>query len=144
MHTIPSKIHRRAALFAVCLIGASTLLLISGASKAQAYGRDADGTRHQARNQALGSTQRDTLNPPSDGVDWRSFKVTAPKNITVSLRHKPEAAKVTVTIVDSTGATVASGSSSRGAVSVTSLLKSGLYYISVSSNQGVSYSITVQ
>lgn len=138
------KIHRRAALFAVCLIGASTLMLWGGARSAQAYGRDADGTRHQARNQALGSTQRDTLNPPSDGVDWRSFKVTAPKNVTISVRHKPESANVQVTIVDSTGATVASGSSNRGAVSVSSQLKSGLYYISVSSNQGVSYSITVQ
>lgn len=128
----------------LAVVGVSSLLLVGGAAKAYAFGRDADGSRPQARHQEIGTTQRDTLNPPRDAVDWRSFKVTDDKPVSVVVRHKPEAISLNVELVDASGQTVASAKSVRGAATLSATLKPGLYYISVSAGQGVSYSIAIQ
>ena len=128
----------RAGLYSAALCG----LLI--ASPALAESRDADGSRLQARSIALGSTQRDTLSPPRDNTDWLSFKVPAGANVTISLNHKPETASVQLSLTDARGQSVASSTSQRGAASLRQRLEPGIYYLSISSNTNVSYSVTVQ
>lgn len=111
---------------------------------AVAYARDADGSRLAARNVGLGTTSSDTLTPPSDSVDWRAIKLTAPKGVNFGLQIKPSGATATVSVVDSRGAQVAQASTSKGVASLTKKLGAGVYYISVSSNDRVAYRLSVR
>lgn len=118
------------------------VLLFSSLAVGEA--RDADGSRLQARSIKLSSTQRDTLLPPRDSVDWRSFKVTADGSILISVSHKPAKASVRVSLTDARGSQLGSASSSSGSASIRKTLKPGVYYVSVSSGDKVSYSISVK
>ena len=108
-----------------------------------AEARDADGSRLQASSVSLGSSSRDTLSPPHDRADWRSFKVKATQRVSLSVSSKPAKASVQLSLLDARGNRVASASSADGAASLSSSLEPGLYYVAVSASEKVSYSLNV-
>ena len=128
----------------VLLAGTLVGGVLLSSSLAIGEARDADGSRLQARSIKLSSTQRDTLLPPRDSVDWRSFKVTTDGAVLISVSHKPASASVQVSLTDARGSQLGSSSSSNGTASIRKTLKPGVYYISVSSSDKVSYSISVK
>lgn len=115
-----------------------------GALDAMAFGRDTDGSRMQARHVSLGSTIRDNLMPPKDRVDWRAFKVTRAKSVTIAGQHKPAGARMVIALVNSRGQQVASATSNGGKVTLSQMLKPGVYYFSVSSDARMSYRLNVR
>ena len=108
-----------------------------------ARSRDADGSRLQARHCSLGDTINDSLSPPRDSVDWRSFRVTEGKRVSVTLTHKPVKGRVTLTLVSSAGGELGRSTSRSGSASLQQL-KPGVYYVSVASGQSVKYSLSVR
>ncbi len=109
-----------------------------------ARSRDADGSRLQARHVTLGDTIKDSLNPPRDRVDWRSFRVTDGKTVRLSLSHQPVKGRVTLTLVSSAGGELGRATSREGAASLAQKLKPGVYYVSVASGKRVKYSLSVR
>ncbi len=125
------------------LIISGTLLSLVVVTSAFAQGRDADGSRLQAKTIKMSSTQRDTLLPPRDRIDWRSIKVASNTKVTFSVKHKPIKASVKLLLTDARGNQVATASSSKGSAAISQTLKPGVYYIAVSSSAKVSYSLSV-
>ena len=113
------------------------------ATQVMASARDADGARVQARSIALGSSQSDTLMPPRDRVDWRSFKVERGGGVTVAITH-PNGVSVSVALSNSRGETLATATSSKGRASLSRTLEPGIYFVSVSSTQKARYEIAVR
>jgi hypothetical protein len=109
-----------------------------------ARSRDADGSRLQARHVALGDTIKDSLSPPRDREDWRSFRVTEGKSVKLSLSHQPTKGRVTLTLVSSNGGELGRATSREGAASLAQKLKPGVYYVSVASASRVKYSLSVR
>lgn len=133
--------------YASCRRAVSVLMVaavLTASLGAVAYARDADGSRLAALHVALGTTSSDTLNPPTDTIDWRAIKLTAPRGVNVGLQVKPSAAVAVLSVVDSRGAQVARVSSSNGVASITEKLGAGVYYVSVSSNDRVAYRLSVR
>jgi hypothetical protein len=124
------------------LIGAAALLILGAPSRADGMARDADGTRMQARVQGLGSTQQDSLQPPIDRVDWRTFKLANDAPVTITVRAQPAQIPVQVQLTDGRGNVLLSGGKPGGDV-LRRQLTSGLYYVSVGANARVSYSISI-
>ncbi len=141
LHTLLTSSRALGWMGLAVFVGAGLLL---GASSATANARDSDGSRLQASSMSLGSTKRDTLVPPRDRADWRSFKVTSKGNVSISLTHKPAKATVSVALTDARGKSVTSASSNKGSASIRQPLSPGIYYVSVSSGSKVSYSLTVK
>lgn len=135
-----SHIKRAAALGLALVIAVG---FVTSTTDAQAVARDADGSRMQARAIKLGSTQRDTLRPPSDRIDWRSVKLSKASRLSVSVSHDGEGA-VAIRLTDSRGQAKGSATTRKGRGAVSAELAPGIYYISVSSKAPVSYSITVR
>lgn len=139
--------HARQTIPRLCT-GAVALAVIGAGvfahQSAEAYGRDADGSRMQARHVNLNSTARDTLMPPKDRVDWRAFKVTSVRSISMSAQHKPASAQLNLRLVNSRGQQVGSASSRGGATSMSQMLKPGVYYLATSSNARVSYRLSIR
>ncbi len=129
------------AVLSVLAIGA---LCVVGGAEVEANARDADGSRMQARAMKLGQTQKDTLMPPRDRVDWRSFKLDKAQSVSVSVKGKPASATVRVELTDSRGSSVQSTSFSGGSATLNADLEPGVYYVSVSASARVSYSISAR
>ena len=127
---------------ALALAGAAWLVVTPRTGFAEA--RDADGSRMQARSMMLGSSQSDSLAPPRDGVDWRSFKVSGAKAIKISLSHTPASASLSLSLTDARGTSVASASSSAGKVTLAKTLQPGIYYLSVSARARADYTLRVE
>ena len=128
----------------VLMLAVSAGVLGGMVSVASAVARDADGARMQARTIKVGETQKDSLRPPSDQVDWRSLKVSEAGNVTVSLSHAAKQGPVSLRLTDSRGQSRGAATSARGSASIGAELKPGIYYISVSSKTSVSYSLSVR
>ncbi len=127
------------------LLLASITLLAVFAAEATAFasGRDADGSRMQARPHDLGSTDKDSLNPPADSVDWRYVRLVSRADVTFELQTDASA-KLAFTLTDAKGKTVARGTTARGRFQAKRTLDPGLYYISVSGDQSAEYQISVR
>ena len=119
----------RAATLGVALFVAGSVM--GGTTHVEANARDADGSRMQARAIKLGTTQRDTLRPPSDRVDWRSVKLSKATRLSVTVSHKGDNA-VQLRLTDSRGQAKGSATSRKGRGAVSASLEPGIYYISVS------------
>ena len=128
----------------VAALGLAVIGIMATSTAIYAYGRDADGSRMQARSHALGSSKADRLNPPTDSVDWRYVRLKAAQKVTVSVTNVPKDVALSLLITDAVGKPVASQRSAKGAVAITRELKPGLYYISVSSNTAVKYTISIR
>jgi hypothetical protein len=132
----------RAACGACALLAASALL-IAAPSSADGMARDADGSRMQARVQALRTTQQDSLQPPIDRVDWRTFKLANDAAVSVIVRSSPAQIPVQVQLTDGRGNVLVSGGKA-GGDTLRRQLSAGLYYVSVSASARVDYSITIE
>ena len=113
-------------------------------SPAVARPRDVDGSRMQARHCSVGDTLEDSLNPPRDRVDWRSFRVTDAKTVRVSLSHKPAKGRAVLTLVSSSGGELGRTTTRAGKASLSQALKPGVYYIAVSSGEKLEYSLSLK
>ena len=119
-------------------------LLFAHMSVAGAFGRDADGSRMQARAISLGSSASDSLSPPGDSVDWRYVRVPSSALLTVSVSTNPSNASARVSLTDSVGKTIRSGTTRKGKVTLRSRVEPGLYYMSVSSSASLKYTLSVR
>lgn len=126
-----------------CALLASSVLLLAAPSRADGMARDADGSRMQARVQALRTTQQDNLQPPIDRVDWRTFKLVNDATVSVSVRSSPAQLPVQVQLTDGRGNVLVSGGKA-GGDTLRRQLSAGLYYVSVSASARVDYSITIE
>ncbi len=105
------------------------------------YGRDPDGSRMQARKQAFGKPASDRLTPPTDAVDWRYFRLKDPKKVQIKVTTEPANANVQVQLTNAVGKQLVSTRTSKGTATINHSLESGLFYVSVSSNSAVRYTI---
>lgn len=131
---------KRLHLIAAALVCA----LLVPVSSTDALGRDADGSRMQARPLSLGSTATDRLTPPRDAVDWRYVRLKQAGDTTVSVQSKPSNVTVRVSITNAMGKSITRGSTSNGSYTTRRRLDPGLYYISVAAGSAASYSLTVK
>lgn len=131
------------------IVRGAALVVMSGAlwlpptSKADGMARDADGSRMQARVHPLRTTQQDSLRPPLDSVDWRTFKLQGDAVVTVRVTSTPKQVPVQVQLTDGRGNVLVTGGRA-GGETLRRQLASGLYYVSVSASAQVDYSITIE
>lgn len=132
---------KRPHIIATALLGATLLMPVASLS---AFGRDSDGSRMQARPLTFKASASDRLSPPNDAVDWRYVRLSDAHDVTLTVDSKPVGIAVEVTLTDAMGKTIARGRSSDGKYSTHRRLDPGLYYIAVSANRAVSYTLTVR
>lgn len=130
------------------IVRGAALVMMSGAlwlpvREADGMARDADGSRMQARVQQLRTTQQDSLRPPIDRVDWRTFKLQGDAVVTIRVSSSPKQVPLQVQLTDGRGNVLVSGGRA-GGETLRRQLASGLYYVSVSANAQVDYSITIE
>lgn len=113
-------------------------------SSPESFSRDPDGSRMQARSIKVGATESDSLSPPKDSVDWRYVRLGSPKVLNLKVSSKPSSTRVRVTLTDSVGKNLQVATSSEGSLSISERIDPGLYYISVSANAPVRYSLSVR
>lgn len=123
------------------LMLAATLVWTSDLS---AFGRDADGSRMQARPHKLGASSSDRLSPPKDSIDWRYVRLSKSDDVSFSVKSKPATHGVRITITDAMGKRIAGGTTQNGSFDTRRRLDPGLYYVSVSSSAAVSYTISIR
>lgn len=133
---------KRTRLMIACALVATTALV--GVEDAGAFGRDADGSRMQARSAELGSSYTDTLSPPGDSVDWRYVRISSAAVVTATVRCDPSSSSARITMTDSVGKTIARSSTRDGTGSIKKRLDPGLYYISVSSDANLRYTFSLR
>ena len=117
--------------------------MVVGTSALFAFGRDADGSRMQARAHQLGQSASDRLSPPTDSVDWRYVRLKEGHTIEIVV-SAPDKAGVRVSLTDAVGKNLASGRSKKGQAKIRRRVEPGLYYISVSSNQSCTYKVSIR
>lgn len=105
--------------------------------------RDADGSRMQAREQRLGSTISDRITPPNDSVDWRYVRIAKAQSLGVRVTTRGEK-QARVQVTNAVGKSIMDGSTQKGRLSLSRPVDPGLYYVAVSSNVSVEYSITLR
>ena len=128
---------RRAIAMLVALLG------LTWSGQTMGKGRDADGSRMQAREQKLGASATDRLAPPGDAVDWRYVRVTKDQDLEIRLTTKGDrAARVQVT--NAVGKPIMEGATQKGQLTLTRRVDPGLYYFAVSATAPVEYSISVR
>ena len=110
---------------------------------AYANGRDADGSRMQARPLTLGDPVSDRIAPPVDSVDWRYLRLSDPTDVTFEVRVA-SGTSARVTLTDAMGKTITRASTNDGSFSTRRRLDPGLYYVSVSATGPVSYKLTAR
>jgi hypothetical protein len=128
-------------IFLPLLIAVTTLVWTSDLA---AFGRDADGSRMQARPHKLGTSSTDHLSPPKDSVDWRYVRLPKSQDVTFSVKSRPPSASLRISITNAMGRNVFEGSTQRGSFTTRRRLDPGLYYVSVSSNTAASYTISIR
>ncbi len=106
--------------------------------------KDLDGKRIGARSMSLDKERKDKLNAPQDRSDWSYLKLREAGSLVVTLKSNPEGAAVMVTLTDASGTVLGSKKlkAKGGTVSLASKVKAGIYYIQVSSEDEVRYSLT--
>lgn len=120
------------------------LVLLAMPMQLGAMGRDADGSRMQARELALGGTDSDTLSPPSDAVDWRYLRLSDGHRLVVEVSVSPSSVPVSVQLTSAVGDRIASATSSKGKATLSTQLDPGLYYVSVSASAAARYTISLR
>lgn len=120
------------------------LLCLCFVSEVSAQHRDPDGTRMQARQMSVGSTQSQSLTPPHDVVDWRYIKLERSMEITIEVSSQPENVGIRLVLTSATGDELATVMTRAGSGTIKRSLDAGIYYISVGSSQSASYRISVR
>lgn len=122
----------------IALLGLTWSGVVSGA------GRDADGSRMQAREQKLGSSVQDRLSPPSDTVDWRYVRVTGSHDLEIRLSGKPADKSLRIQVTNAVGKPIMEGATQKGQLVLSRKVDPGLYYVAVSANGLAEYTITIK
>ncbi len=104
--------------------------------------RDSDGSRIQARSIKLGTPINDKINPPTDKADWFYFRIK--KNKKIQIRLSSNAGPANLTLSNTVGKSIYSGRTTKKPLMETRNLKPGIYYVSVSSKAGLSYSLSIK
>ena len=128
------------------ITAATALGVVVAAMPAQlgAVSRDADGSRMQAREMALGAADSDALSPPSDAVDWRYLRLSEAHRLVVEVNGAPASVPVTVQLTSAVGDRIAQASSSKGRATLSTQLDPGLYYVSVSASADLRYTMSLR
>ena|SRR5690554_4076249 len=119
---------------AILGVGVVAGLLVVG-TLAFAQGRDADGTRMQARPIALGATHSDRLSPPQDREDWFFVRVDSAGELRVSVRARPPGASLRLELQGATGDRLSTATTSGGNAEVRQQVNPGIYYVQVSGEE---------
>lgn len=118
-------------------------LVILPALTVMAQGRDADGTRMQARQVELGSTHNDSLSPPQDRADWRMIRINESHQL--RLTAAVTGGELTLTLTNSSGDIIESSSARDGqSAEITRRLEPGIYYISAESREALRYRLEIR
>ncbi len=125
---------RRSIWLAIGLLAAVFVLL--GADVA-----DGDGARTRATQVDVPSKHEDELSPPDDASDWRYVALENPTDLTISLEVESSDKSATLTIRRSSGDTLTETETTDGAVSVQTSLEPGIVYVSVTSEDALTYTI---
>lgn len=120
----------------------SVLVLTFTTVTAFSNARDSDGSRIQARSITLGSAVKDKVNPPSDKADWFYFRIKQTQKVKIELVTNSDSAQLSLS--NTVGKSIYSGSTNKKVLNSTKTLKPGIYYVSVSSKTGVSYSLLIK
>lgn len=129
---------------ALAIIVGAVLLAAAFSQTASANARDPDGSRMQARQISVGSATRDRLAPPRDSVDWHYFKLSSAREVTISLTGKPGSVTASMRVTNAVGKSVGGSNTQNGSASMTRRLDPGIYYVSVSSSNALSYTLSVK
>lgn len=125
-------------------IFAALLVLMVVSPSALAQGRDADGTRMQARPISLGTTQTDSLSPPDDRADWRLLRLDEVHQLRLDVSLSG-GNSLTLTLTTSSGDPIAtSRATENDAASINQRLEPGIYYISVQSSDALRYRLELR
>lgn len=126
------------------IVGAGIVVgVLAVATLAVAQGRDADGTRMQARQLAIGATHSDRLSPPADREDWFFVRIDAATDLRVSVRARPSGASLRLELQGATGDRLASATTGEGSAVVSQRVNPGIYYMKVSGDEA-RYDLSVQ
>lgn len=129
----------------IAAAAAFILSLTLTVSVASGLGRDADGSRMQARAMTIGETASDSLTPPSDAIDWRYVRIASAQSVTLTLKVTPGSAQGTVSLANAMGKSLVRGrTGADGTFTTTTSLDPGLYYIAVGSQDTLSYTLTLK
>jgi hypothetical protein len=129
----------RISSLAIMLMGLLTLPAVGTAG-----GRDPDGSRMLARRHVFGSVQTDRLSPPGDVVDWRYFRVSELKEVTVLATFEPSVDSVKVSLIGSTGKSVSDVDGVDGKAEIRLSLEPGVYFVKITSSHSITYHVSVR
>ncbi|RAL20152.1 hypothetical protein DL240_18205 [Lujinxingia litoralis] len=119
------------------LAGVGVMLLVLGvAAVGYAQGRDADGSRMQARQLAPGASHSDAISPPRDREDWFFVRVDEARELTFSLRAQRGEAKMTLELQGATGDRLGVSTTEGGKTALARRVNPGIYYVRVSGEGG--------
>jgi hypothetical protein len=121
----------------------SILLLMCIATPLGAHARDADGSRMQASEVALGKSVSDSLSPPRDSVDWRYFRLKSGSDVSIEVSGSRDV-RVKIQLTTATGKMVAETTTAEGKGRLSQKLDPGLYYVSVSAPAATEYKLTIR
>jgi len=102
---------------------------------------DGDGSRTRASQVEVPSRHEDQLNPPDDASDWRYVALENPTDLTITLDIESPDKSARLTIRRSAGDTLTETETKDGSVSVQKSLEPGIVYVSVASEDSVTYTI---
>ena len=105
------------------------------ATFAMAQGRDADGTRMQARQLTVGAAHSDRLSPPQDREDWYFVRVDEAVSLTVSVKVRPASATLRLEMQGATGDRLAVATTEQGSAQLSQRVNPGIYYMQVSGGE---------
>lgn len=122
---------------------AAACVLVGLVGAVSAAGRDADGSRMQARALAIGQAATDSLAPPDDRIDWKYFQVAKRRGVRISVRSLDEGRSVSVSLYSAAGDEIARTSAGPSGASLSRDLAPGVYYLGLQASAGVRYRVQV-
>ena len=129
-----------ASLLALCLVLAG----VGDPASLGAKSRDSDGSRMQARKIEFPSTHKDALSPPDDAVDWRYFKLGAPRRADLSVTFGGAGAGGRLALTTATGRELAVADQASKKATVSEKLEPGVYYVSVQTKKATGYKLSLE
>lgn len=128
----------------IVVIAALLGTLVFPTASTNALGRDADGSRMQARPLTPGSSENDRLSPPNDAVDWRYFRLSSSADVTITVETTPGTLSVDVTLTDAMGKSISRGKTAGGTYTSRRRMDPGLYYLAISAARPVAYRVGIR
>jgi hypothetical protein len=133
----------RATVVWAAVIGCLAVLL-SGPVEVGAKSRDSDASRMQARKVVFPSTHSDSLDPPTDRVDWRYFKLSEASRVSMRATFGTADSGAEIGLTGATGQEIASARADQNSATISQKLDPGVYYVRIQAQTKTTYKLAVR